>query len=103
MSNALQRVENPFDVLDEVARFNIPYLFIDHTPIIESAENRITRSIFPAKSCNATYPSWLFSEKDFKGKLQKNYRIIEEFTTNEKSKNSHTSGARQLGFFCEKI
>ncbi len=103
MSNALQRVENPFDVLEEVAKFDIPYLFIDRTPVIESAENRITRSIFPAKSCHASYPSWLFSEADFKAKLQKNYRIIEEFDMNEDSKNAHLSGTRQLGFFCEKI
>ena len=103
MSNALQRVENPFDVLDEVAKFNIPYLFIDRTPVIESAENRITRSIFPAKSCHATYPSWLFSEADFKKKLQKHYRIIDEFDVNEASENVHLSGSRQLGFFCEKI
>ena len=103
MSNALQRVENPFDVLDEVAKFNIPYLFIDRTPVIESAENRITHSIFPAKSCHATYPSWLFSEADFKQKLQKHYRIINEFDAYEESDNVNLSGSRQLGFFCKKI
>ena len=103
MSNALQRVEHPFDVLDEVAKFNIPYLFIDRTPVIESAENRITCSIFPAKSCHATYPSWLFSEVDFKKKLQKHYRIIEEFDEHEASEKINSTGSRQAGFFCEKI
>lgn len=103
MSNALQRVENPFDVLEEVAKFNIPYLFIDRTPVIESAEHRITHSIFPAKSCHTTYPSWVFSETDFKRNLQKHYRIIEEFNANEKNENTNGDGSRQLGFFCEKI
>jgi putative methyltransferase (TIGR04325 family) len=99
MSNALQRMEHPFDVLDELAKSDIPYLFIDRTPVISSSENLITRSTLPAVSDNTYYPTWVFSESDFKKKLQTHYRIINEFDMD----NKNIEDNRRLGFFCEKI
>ncbi len=99
VSNALQRMEHPFDVLLELAQSDIPYLFIDRTPVVSSGENRITRSILPAVSDNAYYPSWVFSESNFKEKLQQHYRIINEFDMTA----NPTDDNRRLGFFCAKI
>jgi putative methyltransferase (TIGR04325 family) len=101
MSNALQRMEHPFDVINELAKSDIPYLFIDRTPVISSPENRITRTILPAISDNTYYPTWVFSESDFKAKLQQYYRIIDQFgVDNNPTKQGEN---RRLGFFCEKI
>jgi putative methyltransferase (TIGR04325 family) len=101
MSNALQRMEHPFDVLTELAKTDIPYLFIDRTPVISSPENRITRSGLPAVSDSTFYPTWVFSESEFKKKLQEHYRIINEFDMD--SKREKKTENRRLGFFCEKI
>jgi putative methyltransferase (TIGR04325 family) len=100
ISNALHRVERPFEVLHEIAELDIPYLFIDQMPIIKAAESRITHSVFPARKCKASYPSWLFGETIMKEKLQQYYRILNEFDAQDAKLPSN--GARHLGFFCEK-
>ena len=102
VSNALQRVENPYNVLNELAKQDIPYLFIDRLPVTSELENRIIRSVFPAKSCRTSYPSWLFSESELKKTLLKNYRIREEFDASDKN-DALSHNARYIGFFCEKI
>ncbi len=98
MSSALQRLESPFDVLNEVAALDIPYLFIDRTPVNACNEDRITRGRLTFKNSSATFPAWQFSEAAFKAALQQKYRIINEFDADSKASN-----ARQVGFFCEKI
>lgn len=102
LSSSLQRMEQPDAVLNEIAQLDIPYLFIDRMPVIQADENRITRSVFPAKACKASYPSWLFAEKAFKTKLQEKYRIIDEFDAEDKD-DMLSNNARLMGFFCEKI
>jgi putative methyltransferase (TIGR04325 family) len=99
ISHTLQRIEQPFDVLNDIIKLDIPYLFIE-MPLIKAAENRITQSTFPARSCKATYPTWLFAETEFKEKLQQYYRILNEFDANDAHLN--LNGVRHLGFFCEK-
>jgi putative methyltransferase (TIGR04325 family) len=101
ISNVLQRMEHPFDVINELAQTDIPYLFIDRTPVISNCENRITRSSLPAVSDSTYYPTWVFSESEFKKKLQEHYRIINEFDMD--SKQEKKAENRRLGFFCEKI
>jgi putative methyltransferase (TIGR04325 family) len=101
ISNSLQRVECPFEVLENLAQLDIPYLFIEQAPIVEAAENRITQSFFSARQCKASYPSWVFSETRFKEKLGQYYRILNEFDANKTHLPSN--GVRQLGFFCERI
>jgi putative methyltransferase (TIGR04325 family) len=98
ISNTLQRMERPFEVLNQLAELDIPYLFIDRTPVISCAENRITCGTYPSKKNTATFPAWHFSEVAFKQALQEKYRIIKEFNADSK-----TSNTRQIGFFCEKI
>ena len=98
MSNVLQRVEHPFAILNELAASDIPYLFIDRTPIIRSVNNLITCGTLPAVSEKNTFPAWHFSEAAFKQALQTKYRIINEFNTESKDTN-----VRHVGFFCEKI
>jgi putative methyltransferase (TIGR04325 family) len=101
MSNSLQRMERPFEVLDDLAKQDIPYLFIEQTPLTHATENRITQSFFPAKRCKSSYPSWLFSESKFKEKLSQYYHILDEFEATE----AHfaINGVRPIGFFCKKI
>jgi putative methyltransferase (TIGR04325 family) len=98
MSNILQRIENPFDVLNEMAKSNITYLFIDRTPVITASNNRITRVTLPALKEEGCFPTWHFSEAEFKQALQSKYRIINEFNSDSKEEN-----VRHVGFFCEKI
>jgi putative methyltransferase (TIGR04325 family) len=100
ISNALHRQERPFEVLDKIAQLDIPYLFIDQMPIINATESRITQSVFPARHCNASYPSWLFGETIVKEKLQQYYRILNEFDA--QNAKFPSNGTRHLGFFCEK-
>ena len=102
ISNALQRLERPYDVLNDLVNQDIPYLFIDRLPVISEPENRIIRSVFPARSCHASYPSWLFSESEFKKSLLKNYRIREEFDASDKN-DVLSHNTRYIGLFCEKI
>lgn len=99
ISHTLQRVEQPFDVLNNIIQLDIPYLFIE-VPTVKAAENRITQSTFPARSCKTTYPTWLFAETEFKEKLQQYYRILNEFDANDTHLNFN--GVRHLGFFCER-
>ncbi len=100
MSNSLQRMERPFEVLEELAKSDMPYLFIEQTPLIQAADNRITQSFFPAKKCKSSYPTWLFAETKFKEKLSQYYQILNEFEATE----AHLSfdGVRPIGFFCKK-
>jgi putative methyltransferase (TIGR04325 family) len=98
MSNVLQRVEHPFDVVTELAQANITYLFIDRTPVITSQNNQVTRGTLHAVGENMSFPAWHFSEVAFKKALQTKYRIINEFDDESREKN-----VRHIGFFCEKI
>lgn len=101
ISNSLQRMECPFEVLEDLAKRDISYLFIEQIPLIKSVENRITQSFFPAKKCQASYPSWLFSETKFKEKLRQYYHILNEFEAPEAPLS--TNGVYLIGFFCKKI
>jgi putative methyltransferase (TIGR04325 family) len=98
MSNILQRVEHPFDIVNELAALDIPYLFIDRMPVITSKNNLITCGKLPAVSNEKCFPEWHFSETAFKQALQTKYRIINEFDADSKAEN-----VRNMGFFCEKI
>jgi putative methyltransferase (TIGR04325 family) len=98
ISNVLQRFEHPFDVLNELAQSDIPYLFIDRTPVITAANSLVTRGFLPAVSEEKCFPTWHFSEAAFKKALQNKYRIINEFDADNQEDN-----VRHVGFFCEKI
>jgi putative methyltransferase (TIGR04325 family) len=98
LSSSLNRTEHPFDLLNELSKAGISYLFIDRTPLIASNSNLISCDLLPAVGAETAIPSWHFSEVAFKRALQQKYRIISEFDSVDEKSN-----LRRAGFFCEKI
>ena len=72
LAGVLQYIENPYSLLDEVFKFDIPYILIDRTPFIYKECDQITLQIVSPNIYDASYPCWFFDK----------YKMIDYFTHN---------------------
>jgi putative methyltransferase (TIGR04325 family) len=98
-SSSLPYVEDPFAVIQEVIREQIPFLFIDRMPLLTKGANRITiQKVHPA-IYRASYPCHLFNEQYFLQQLEPDYSLIYEFVCPE---NINVRHGLMKGYFMEK-
>jgi putative methyltransferase (TIGR04325 family) len=63
LSSVLQYIEHPYVLLDNIFVHNFKYIIIDKTPFSLSGEDTIKIQVVTPDIYEASYPSWLFSEK----------------------------------------
>ncbi|HOJ63173.1 MAG TPA: methyltransferase, TIGR04325 family [Spirochaetota bacterium] len=81
ISNTIQYIENPYELLDKLLVNNFKIIIIDRTPFLDKEEeDKIKLQIVPPNIYKASYPCWIFNEKKFIYYFEKKgYEIIETF------------------------
>lgn len=65
-SSVLQYLDDPYTILNDVLRRNIPYVIVDRTGFTLKDKERITIQKVPASIYKALYPCRFFNEEEFK-------------------------------------
>jgi len=84
LSSVLQYLEQPYDLLDELATTPCCCLIIDRTPFWAGAHDRLSVQRVPASIYPASYPSWIFSVQRFKALLSLHWAVVAEFDNPDK-------------------
>ena len=101
LSAVLHYIQNPKNVLIELARLGADILIIDRTPFyISNKTASVKIQNVPASIYAASYPCWFFSLKDFIVEIEGlGYKKIEQFEALDKI----SSDAVWLGFIFKKV
>ena len=83
LSSVLQYIEKPQDVLQEVGRSNIAYLLIDRVPLSAADGDAFTVQHVPAAIYRAKYPCRVFSRRRLLRLLEKDWKTIAEFPSED--------------------
>ncbi|NVN96216.1 MAG: methyltransferase, TIGR04325 family [Bacteroidetes bacterium] len=81
LSNALQYIENSYEVLEKLLQYNFYYIFFDMLTLSDKSDDQIVIQNVSKKIYNASYPCWIFSSNHFKQKMEQNYVLLEEYDT----------------------
>lgn len=79
LSSVLPYIENPFDFIKSILKYNFNYILVDRTYFTNSSQNRITIQKISPTIYDASYPCWIFSQKDFEKEFLKRYTIKSEY------------------------
>lgn len=75
----LPYIEQPYELLQRLLSYKIPYILIDNTPFNFQENDRITvQKIHPA-IYEASYPCWFLNYKKVKETILSEYSILEEY------------------------
>jgi putative methyltransferase (TIGR04325 family) len=94
LNSVLQYLETPYEIIKNIEKLPVDYLLIERTPVADIEKDRITKQIVPNYIYKASYPSWIFSEKQLEKTLLKNWQIIESENT---PYGLHHAGGKQIG------
>ena len=75
---ALQYMEKPYELIDQLTRLNIPYIFIDNTPYNFERRDRITIQKVPPSIYTASYPCWFLDYDKVKQAFSNKYTMLSE-------------------------
>jgi putative methyltransferase (TIGR04325 family) len=79
LSNVLQYIEKPYELLDKLLKNNFETILIDKTSFSKTKQ-KIKLQVVHPKIYKASYPCWFFDELEFTDYFSKNgYKIIESF------------------------
>jgi putative methyltransferase (TIGR04325 family) len=81
-SSVLQYLPEPYLVLDEVIRSNIPYVIIDRTPSSNDDGDRIAVQHVPPSIYKASYPMRIFGGQSLHGVFRDQYQELAQFESN---------------------
>jgi putative methyltransferase (TIGR04325 family) len=81
LSSSLQYVQEPFNVIDDLAIRNVPVIALDKTPFLKNDQKTfIQKQSVPSQIYPASYPCYLFNEHEIIKKFEDHsYRLIETF------------------------
>lgn len=98
LSGVLQFIDEPYELLTHLLSFGFDYVLIDRTPFGKRKECKI--QVVSEYIYKASYPSWIFEEREFTNVFQKlGYSIIEKFEAID----SKIGKYQFLGFIMEKV
>lgn len=78
LSGTLPYIEKPYELLEKITSYNIPYLLIDNTYFNFEDRDRITVQTVPPEIYEASYPCWFLSYSKVKQQLAGKYDIFSE-------------------------
>jgi putative methyltransferase (TIGR04325 family) len=79
LSNVLQYLENPYNLIEQVLSYKFNYIILNRTAFNDGPKDRLTIQTVPASIYNATYPSWFFNSKNIMALLLNKYEIVYQF------------------------
>jgi putative methyltransferase (TIGR04325 family) len=85
LSSVLQYLPEPYAVLSELIESKTDYLIIDRTPLSNALYDEITIQYVPAVIYRASYPCRIFSKQTLTAYISKEYEMLAEFTSVDRS------------------
>lgn len=80
LSSVLQYIEKPYELLDELLKYDFEFVIIDRTPFSLDSKEIIKVQVVPPWIYQASYPCWFFDMSKMKNYfISKKYKIIEIF------------------------
>lgn len=79
LGSVLQYLEQPYDLLDELAATPCPHLILDRTPFWAGGTDRLCVQQVPSAIYAASYPSWIFAAQRFRAILSLHWAVLAEF------------------------
>ena len=80
LSSILCYLEKPYEILENLLSYNLPFVIVDRTPFHTKGYDRITIQRVPPWIYRASYPCWIFDKGKFLTFFnEKGYILIEEF------------------------
>lgn len=77
-SCVLPYLEKPYEVLENLKIYKIPFVIIDDTYFNYESRDRICVQRVPPKIYNASYPCWMLNYEGIKSVMTKDYELISE-------------------------
>ncbi|MGN6417406.1 MAG: methyltransferase, TIGR04325 family [Pseudobacter sp.] len=78
LAGLLPYIEKPYELLDKLLSYNIPYLFIDNNYFNYEDRDRITVQTVRPEIYTASYPAWFLNYASVKQLISQRYNIISE-------------------------
>ncbi len=75
-SCVLPYIETPYELLEHVMKYKIPYILIDNTYFNYQNRNRICIQQVPPEIYKASYPCWMLNYADIQSALSTNYELV---------------------------
>jgi putative methyltransferase (TIGR04325 family) len=73
--SSLQYLDAPKDILKRIAALNIRFLIIDRTPFVSDGGGVVVQRV-PKSIYSASYPMWIFSERELVESMDKKWEIV---------------------------
>jgi putative methyltransferase (TIGR04325 family) len=83
LSSVLPYLENPRALLAEIGRRPFRHVIIDRTGFVPGGRDRLTVQHVPPSIYDASYPCWFFDRASLIQALGPDWRIIEEWTSDD--------------------
>jgi putative methyltransferase (TIGR04325 family) len=84
LSNALQYLEKPYEMLNRAFKLGARYVVLDRTPVIEGDKDRLTRQVHANQADAGSQPAWFFSHQRLFAHVQERYELVAEFESPER-------------------
>ena len=78
-SSSLQYIPDPYKVIEELFKYEIPYFLLDRTAFVEQQTDRLTIQKVPPAYYDASYPCWFLSRPKFLNFMSSHYGLKGEF------------------------
>lgn len=79
LSSVIQYIEKPFELIDEILKYNFDFIIIDRTSFINEGKTIITKQVVPDYIYKASYPMYFFNENEFLSKFKEKYFVENDF------------------------
>lgn len=101
ISSALQYIKEPYQLLDHLQTFNVPYLMLDLVGYNDTEDDRITIQKVPPifYGIEASYPCTFFGKNKLENQLRKNYELELDFISEYQKYYINFKPFRYLGSF----
>ena len=76
---AIQYMEHPYELIEKLVGYNIPYILIDNTPYNYESRDRITIQKVPPAIYTASYPCWFLHYEKVLHAFSKRYNLLSEY------------------------
>ncbi len=78
-SSFLPYIEH-FDIcIENVLKYNFPYIILDRTPFIDMSDHVLMIETVPPSIYSASYPVWFFNYDKLLSLFQKKYKVVADF------------------------
>lgn len=79
LSSVLQYIEKPYELLDEILKYDFEFVIFDRTPFSLNSQDTIKLQVVPPSIYNASYPCWFFDFDKLVAYFEEKYKLIEVF------------------------